>query len=335
LTTSDGRKYVYDHVPAHSNNATVLLLHGYPGTRHNWKNQIHDLSTAGYGVIAPDCLGYGDSDMPTEVEAYNLKTIGNHLMEILDKEGVNKVVGVGHDWGTNVLSRTNVWHPDRFEKLAFLSVGYNAPGVFADIDTMNAYSLAQLGYMQFGYFYFFNSYDAGKLAAEHVSLKMINNSLFPVLTESQLESFFSLGFPVDNSKWPENLAGLGAARAWLTNNTTTDLPKYLTDEDKKTWIAAYRKPNATEASMNYYKALLRGVQAKDDEVLTDEDRMLKVPVLAIGGSQDLVTRAEQMEMTTKPFAKAGYTERVVNAGHWMMYEDREGVSAALLEFLKE
>ncbi|KAJ4253801.1 hypothetical protein NW762_010196 [Fusarium torreyae] len=320
LITSDGRKYVYDHVPAKGDNATVLLIHGYPATRHDWKHQVRDLSTAGYGVIAPDCLGYGDSDMPLEIEAYNLKQIGNHLIEILDNEGLSKVVGVGHDWGTNVLSRTVVWHPDRFEKLAFLSLGFSAPGIFSDIDGLNAYSLAQLGYMQFGYFYFFNAYDAGALAASHAGL---------------LESFFSLAFPVDNSKWAGNLAGLGTARAWLTNNIITPLPRYLTAEEKKTWMAAYSRDNATEASMNYYKALLRGVQAKDEEVLTDEDRILKVPVLAIGGSQDLVTRSDQLGMMTKPFTAAGYTEKMVDAGHWMMYEDREGVSSALLEFIKE
>jgi soluble epoxide hydrolase / lipid-phosphate phosphatase len=153
LKPSDGYKYVYSHVAATGENATVLLIHGYPATRHDWANQIEDLSAAGYGVIAPDCLGYGDSDRPTEVRAYNLKQISNNLMEILDKEGLDKVVGVGHDWGTNVLSRTTVWHPHRFEKLAFLSLGYSAPGVFLDIDALNAYSLANLGYLQFGYFY--------------------------------------------------------------------------------------------------------------------------------------------------------------------------------------
>ncbi|KAM0544236.1 hypothetical protein ACHAPJ_011925 [Fusarium lateritium] len=144
-----------------------------------------------------------------------------------------------------------------------------------------------------------------------------------------------LGFPDDNSKWAENLSGLGAARTWLTNNTITPLPAYLTDKEKETWMAAFSKPNAINASMNYCTALLRGVQAKDEEHLTDEDRKLKVPVLTIGGSQDLVTRADQMGMTTRPFAVAGYTENTVDAGHWMMYEDREGVNNALLEFLKE
>lgn len=168
LTTSDGRKYTYDHVPPQENKPSVLLIHGYPATRNDWKYQIEDLSAAGYGVIAPDCLGYGDSDMPIEVDAYNLKRISKHLTELLDKEGLTKVVGVGHDWGVSILSRAVVWHPDRFEKLVFLSLGYGPPGILMDIDTVNAKSLEDSGKMPFGYFYFFNSHDAANLAASHV-----------------------------------------------------------------------------------------------------------------------------------------------------------------------
>lgn len=162
--------YVYDNVTANGENTTVLLLHGYPATRFDWKHQIEDLSGAGYGVIAPDCLGYGGADKPLEVDAYNLKRMVGHLMEILDKEGVETVVGAAHDWGANILSRTAVWHLARFEKLAFMSVGYNAPGIFVDVDAVNAVGLEMLGYMQFGYFCFINSYDAADPVASNVSL---------------------------------------------------------------------------------------------------------------------------------------------------------------------
>lgn len=108
----------------------------------------------------------------------------------------------------------------------------------------------------------------------------------------------------------------------------------MTEEDKAAWMAEFSKPNATETSMNYYKALLRGINAKDEENLTDEDRTLHVPVLTVGGSEDVVARPENMGMSTGPYA-AKWTHKVVNAGHWMMYEDREGLKDALLEFLEQ
>jgi soluble epoxide hydrolase/lipid-phosphate phosphatase len=316
LVTADGRKYTYDTVPAQNNRATVLLIHGYPATRHDWKYQVQDLSAAGYGVIAPDCLGYGDTDKPLEVEAYKLKKISKHITEILDKEGLDKVIGVGHDWGAGVLSRVAVWHPERLEKIVFLSTGYNQPGRFMDVDAINANGLKKSGKMPFGYWYFFNSHDAPSLAASH------------------LESFFHLVFPTENLKWIDNLGALGSARTWLNNNTTTPLPKYMTEEDKATWLTEFSKPNATATSMNYYKGLLRGINAEDEDALTDEDRTLRVPVLALGGTQDTIAAPEFQHMGTEPFAAAGYTRKTVDAGHWMMYEDRDGVKNALLEFIK-
>ena len=100
-------------------------------------------------------------------------------------------------------------------------------------------------------------------------------------------------------------------------------------------MSAYSKPGAVEASMNYYKALLRGIQADDEKDLTDDDRTLRVPVLTIGGTQDVVTRADQIAMQTEPWAAAGYAEETVDAGHWMMYEDPEGVNSILLDFFAE
>lgn len=169
FTTSDGDTYAYDYVPARANRTTVLLIHGYPASRHDWRYQISDLTDAGYGVIAPDCLGYGDTDKPVDVEAYHFKRLSGHFAELLDHEGIPSVVGVGHDWGSTLLSRVATWHPERFHKLAFMSAGFSAPGFFFDVDGLNALGLSQLGYMQLGYWYFLNSYDAGALIADKVS----------------------------------------------------------------------------------------------------------------------------------------------------------------------
>jgi soluble epoxide hydrolase/lipid-phosphate phosphatase len=168
FTTRGGVNYVYDYIPAQDSKPTLLLIHGYPSSRYDWRYQIADLSAAGFGVLAPDCLGYGESSKPTEIKAYNLKRIAGNFMDILDHEGLDKIVGVGHDWGANVLSHTAVWHPNRFEKLAFLSVGYSPPGIFLDIDALNVIGLDKFGYMQFGYWYFFNSYNAAELIRDHV-----------------------------------------------------------------------------------------------------------------------------------------------------------------------
>ncbi|KAF4465983.1 epoxide hydrolase 2 [Fusarium albosuccineum] len=274
-----------------------MLLHGFPSTRHDWEYQIAKFSAAGYGIVAPDLLGYGDSDRPTELEAYRLKRISGHLGEILDHEGLATVVGVGHDWGTVVLSRSLYWHSERFEKVAFLSTGYVPAGSFFDVDATNVASLKEFGYFQYGYWYFFNSYNAKELM------------------EERLESTFSLVYHRNASAWGEDFANIGAARAWLTANTTTPRAEFITDEIKETW------------------SLLRGTQADDEADVTDEGKMLHMAVLSIGGLKDLVARADQIHETFKPWTADSHTIRDVDTGHWMLFEDPEGVSAILLDFV--
>ena len=50
----------------------LLLLHGFPQCAYLWRNQIDDLVAAGYQVAVPDQRGYGGSDKPAELEAYDL-----------------------------------------------------------------------------------------------------------------------------------------------------------------------------------------------------------------------------------------------------------------------
>ncbi|KAM0354950.1 hypothetical protein ACHAPU_000791 [Fusarium lateritium] len=318
FTTGDGDTYVYDYIPAKNNKVTYLFIHGCPSSRYDWRHQVADLSEAGYGVIAPDCLGYGDSDKRAELEAYNLKRLSGHFAELLDHEKIDKVIGVSHDWGSMVMSRVVVWHPDRFIKLVFMSAGYTAPGVFFDIDGLNVWSQKELGYMQLGYWYFFNSYDAERVILDN------------------LESFFHLAYADDSKLWVTGLAAINGTREWLTSGETCPLPSFLSEEDKSRWLEVNGRENTIKSLLNYYRSLMRGVQAEDEDQLKDQQRTLKVPVLGICGGEDMVTRADQIGSGIMPYASKGYTEVVLEgAGHWIMLERRAEVSRALLGFARE
>src|SRR5690349_21401926 len=62
----------------------VLLLHGFPDSRHLWRHQIPALVDAGYRAIAPDLRGFGDAPRPQEVEAYRMSTTMGDIIGILD-----------------------------------------------------------------------------------------------------------------------------------------------------------------------------------------------------------------------------------------------------------
>ena len=40
----------------------VLLLHGFPTTRRLWSQVAPRLAEAGYRILAPDLVGYGESE---------------------------------------------------------------------------------------------------------------------------------------------------------------------------------------------------------------------------------------------------------------------------------
>ncbi len=102
----------------------VVLLHGWPDTHDVWRHQIPALAGAGYRVIAPDLRGFGASDRPEGVDAYNIISLVGDVQGVLDHLGVGRVHVVGHDWGAALAWALGAFAPDRVDHLACLSVGH-------------------------------------------------------------------------------------------------------------------------------------------------------------------------------------------------------------------
>lgn len=84
-------------------------------SRYGWRNQIIPWTNAGYRVVVPDMLGYGDSDKPLEPEAYTTKRLCADLAALLDLLDVQRAVIVGHDWGAATAWRFALYYPERVE----------------------------------------------------------------------------------------------------------------------------------------------------------------------------------------------------------------------------
>ena len=103
---------------------TVLLIHGFPDSHKLWRYQVPVLRDAGYRTIAPDLRGFGDSDQPTEVDAYRLTTSVADMAKVLDALDVERAHVVCHDFGAVVGWLLAAFTPDRVASLAALSVGH-------------------------------------------------------------------------------------------------------------------------------------------------------------------------------------------------------------------
>ncbi len=101
----------------------VVLCHGFPELWYSWRHQIPVLAAAGLRPIAPDLRGYGQTDKPAELEAYDMEQLVGDLIGLLDALGLEKAAIVGHDWGGVVVWSAALMAPERVERV----VGVNTP----------------------------------------------------------------------------------------------------------------------------------------------------------------------------------------------------------------
>ncbi|MGB0112412.1 MAG: haloalkane dehalogenase [Ilumatobacteraceae bacterium] len=98
---------------------TILLLHGEPTWGYLYRRMIPPLVEAGFRVVAPDLIGFGRSDKPTDREAY---TYANHVGWLtafvggLDRpdEGFSVFV---QDWGGLLGLRVVAENPSWFDRV--------------------------------------------------------------------------------------------------------------------------------------------------------------------------------------------------------------------------
>jgi haloalkane dehalogenase len=77
----DLRMHYVDEGPV--DGPTILLLHGEPSWSYLYRKMITPLAAAGYRVIAPDLIGFGRSDKPTNRADY---TYTRHTNWIEDRD---------------------------------------------------------------------------------------------------------------------------------------------------------------------------------------------------------------------------------------------------------
>jgi pimeloyl-ACP methyl ester carboxylesterase len=105
----------------------VVLLHGFPQTRHSWRQQVPALGAAGYRAIAPDQRGYSPGVRPdpaADLSAYGIDRLVTDVLDLAEAAGrpaPARFHVVGHDWGGQVAWLVAARHPDRVASLSVLS----------------------------------------------------------------------------------------------------------------------------------------------------------------------------------------------------------------------
>lgn len=103
----------------------VLLLHGFPESRHSWRGALPGLAAAGYRAVAPDQRGYSPEARPdpADLANYAFDRLVDDAIEIAAAAGHDgkRFHLVGHDWGGQVSWGVAGKYPERLASLTILS----------------------------------------------------------------------------------------------------------------------------------------------------------------------------------------------------------------------
>jgi pimeloyl-ACP methyl ester carboxylesterase len=86
------------HIAEQGNGPLVIMCHGFPELGYSWRHQLPALAEAGYHAVAPDQRGYGKTDCPEPIEAYNILQLVGDMVGLVQALGEEKAIIVGHDW---------------------------------------------------------------------------------------------------------------------------------------------------------------------------------------------------------------------------------------------
>src|SRR5689334_7495 len=124
LTTRSGLTFTAD-VSGPGDGPLVLLLHGFPESRHSWREALPVLAAAGHRCVAPDQRGYSPAARPdpADLSNYAFDKLVNDVLEIAAAAGYEgkRFHLVGHDWGGQVSWGVADAHPERLASLTVLS----------------------------------------------------------------------------------------------------------------------------------------------------------------------------------------------------------------------
>jgi pimeloyl-ACP methyl ester carboxylesterase len=124
IETRSGLTFTAD-VAGSAGGPLVLLLHGFPESRHSWREALPALAAAGYRAVAPDQRGYspGARPDPADLSNYAFDRLVGDAIEIAAAAGYDgkRFHLVGHDWGGQVSWGVAGKHPERLASLTILS----------------------------------------------------------------------------------------------------------------------------------------------------------------------------------------------------------------------
>ena len=100
---------------------SCVLVHGLGHHAHVWDHVVPELSEW-FTTLAVDLCGHGDSEWAT-AERYRTGPLAEDLLSVLDAQGIERTVLVGHSLGGNVAIQFAARFPDRMLGMILVDSG--------------------------------------------------------------------------------------------------------------------------------------------------------------------------------------------------------------------
>ncbi len=101
----------------------ILLMHGEPSWSYLYRKMIAGLAARGHRVIAPDLIGFGKSDKPTEQSDYTYERHVTWMSAWLGRLDLSDITLFCQDWGGLIGLRLVAAFPERFARVVVGNTG--------------------------------------------------------------------------------------------------------------------------------------------------------------------------------------------------------------------
>jgi pimeloyl-ACP methyl ester carboxylesterase len=122
---------------------TVLALHGNPSWCYLYRHMIPVFTAAGVRVVAPDLIGFGRSDKPSDPAFHTFEFHRNQLLAFVDAMALGNVMLVCQDWGGILGLTLPMARPARFTRLLVMNTGLGTGQVTEGFRQWRVYSNSQ------------------------------------------------------------------------------------------------------------------------------------------------------------------------------------------------
>lgn len=294
----------------------VLMVHGFPESWFSWRHQLAPISAAGFTAAAIDVRGYGGSDKPGEVAAYDMESL------TADVAGVAKALQpdapailIGHDWGAPIVWNSALSRPEAFSAVAGLSVPFtgvpNRP--FTEIFTEAFTSKGHFFYQAW-----FQDVGPPEVEAEADVRGFLRKFYYGICGDAP------------DGTWPQKKHGATLLEGMVDPEI---FPAWLSDADLDYYVDQFTASGFFGPISRYRN------HERDYEWLQQfRGRTLDMPTLLIGGDRDPAfngfgRNADPGAMMRQHVTDLRGVHVLPGVGHWTQQERPAEVNALLIAWL--